>query len=132
MCGCRKGEVARDGLRRLYTIAVMRDARQRRFVRVLALIVLLGAILPSVTYVGHWTVRGLEAVNVEAHDDGHANHCHGSSACSDQAAYGLQWWARGEDSLILDGGPQRALDPERTPSPTDPVVAPLDPPPQYA
>ncbi len=100
--------------------------------RVLALVVLLGAILPNVTYIGHWTVRGLETATAEANADGHANHCHGSSACADQAAYGLQWWAEGEDALTLDGGLERAQAPEGDPSPIEPVIAPVDPPPQYA
>ncbi len=116
----------------MYTGNEMAAVRRRRFVRAVALLVLLGAILPNVTYIGHWTVRGLETATAHANADGHANHCHGSSACADQAAYGLQWWAEGEDAPILDGGPDRALAPEQTPSPSDPVIAPLDPPPQYA
>ncbi len=110
----------------------MSEARKRRFVRVLALVVLLGAILPNVTYIGHWTIRGLETANAEASADSHANHCHGSSACADQAAYGLQWWTESEDALILNGGQERAQTPDRDASPIEPVIAPLDPPPQYA
>jgi hypothetical protein len=110
----------------------MSEARKRRFVRVLALVVLLGAILPNVTYIGHWTIRGLETANAEASADSHANHCHGSSACADQAAYGLQWWTEAEDALNLNGGRERAQAPERDASPIEPIIAPLDPPPQYA
>ena len=112
----------------------MSEARQRRFLRVVALVVLLGAILPSVTYVGHWTIRGLETANAaaQANTDDHANHCHGSSACADQAGYGLQWWWDNQKDLFLDGGPLRALAPEQTPALTDPIIAPLDPPPRYA
>lgn len=127
-----KGEMAHHGGRGLYTGDKMREARQRRFVRVVALVVLLGAILPTVTYVGHWSIRGLEAAAADTSAGGHANHCHGSSSCADQAAYGLQWWWQGEDAVVLDGGPERALAPEKAPSPRDPVVARLDPPPQYA
>ena len=110
----------------------MSEARKRRFVRVLALVVLLVAILPNVTYVGHWTIRGLETATAEAGADSHANHCHGSSACSDQAAYSLQWWTEAEDALNLNGGRERARAPERDASPIEPIIAPLDPPPQYA
>ncbi len=99
--------------------------------RAVALIVLLGAILPNVTYIGHWTIRGLETANAEAHADGHADHCHGASSCADQAAYGLQWWTEGQDGLILDGGPERAHFGEGDPSPIEPVIAPVNPPPQY-
>jgi hypothetical protein len=110
----------------------MSEARKRRFVRVLALVVLLGAILPNVTYIGHWTIRGLETAHAEDSGDGHANHCHGSSTCADQAAYGLQWLTEAEDALILHGGRERAQIPERDASPIELVIAPLDPPPQYA
>ncbi len=100
--------------------------------RALALVVLLGAILPNVTYIGHWTIRGLETANAEANADSHANHCHGSSACSDQAVNGLQWRTEAEDALNLNGDVERAQSPERDASPIEPVIAPLDPPPQYA
>ncbi len=110
----------------------MSEARKKRLVRVVALVVLLGAILPNITYIGHWTIRGLETANAEASADGHANHCHGSSACADQATYGLQWWTEAEDALNLTGGPERAQAPERNASPIEPIVALPDPPPQYA
>lgn len=110
----------------------MTAGRKRRFVRAMALIVLLGAILPNVTYVGHWTIRGLEAASAEASSDGHTDHCHGASSCANQAGYGLQWWAEGEDGLALGGGPERAHVAGGDPSPVEPIVAPLDPPPRYA
>ncbi len=110
----------------------MSEARKRRLVRVLALVVLLGAILPNITYIGHWTIRGLETANTATSADGHANHCHSSSACADQAAYGLQWWTEGGDALNLNGGRERVQAPERDASPIEPIIAPLDPPPQYA
>jgi len=109
----------------------MDAARQRRFVRVVALVVLLGAILPQVTYLGHWSVRGLGGAAAVA-DDGHANHCHGSPACADQAAYGLQWWSDMEDALSLDGGLARAEPRERDASTSDAFIAPPERPPQYA
>ncbi len=110
----------------------MSEARKRRFVRALALVVLLGAILPNVTYIGHGTIRGLETATAEATADSHANHCHGSSACADQAVYGIQWWTEAEDALNLNGGRERSQAPERDASPIEPIIAPLDPPPQYA
>ena len=112
----------------------MTAARQRRFVRVVALVVLLGAILPSVTYVGHWTIRGLGHVSATtaASAQDHTNHCHGPSACAHQSAYGLQWWWDSEKTSNLGGDPERAQAPEGSPSPTEPVIAPVDPPPRYA
>lgn len=108
----------------------MTPARRRRFVRLLALVVLLGAVLPNVTYVGHWTFRGLE--HAAMNPDGHANHCHGTSACAGEAAYGLKWVTEGSDDLLLGGGHQTAADPEPPPSPSEAFIAPLDPPPQHA
>ena len=111
----------------------MNAARQRRFVRVVALVVLLGAILPNVTYVGHWSIRGLGgAAAADTSADGHANHCHGSSACADQAAYGLQWWSDAEATVSLDGGLMRAEPRERDASASDPFISPPERPPQYA
>jgi len=109
----------------------MDAARQRRFVRVVALVVLLGAILPQVTYLGHWSIQGLN-VTAAASADGHANHCHGSSACADQAAYGLQWWSDAEAAISLDGGLMRAEPRERDASASDPFISPPERPPQYA
>lgn len=112
-------------------LSSMRAGQKKRFVRVVAVIVLLGAILPNVTYVGHWTIRGLENATAHPEDDGHAHHCHGSS-CPQENGYSLQWWAHGQEGPVLGGGPQWALAPHGTPSPSDPVVIPLDPPPQYS
>ena len=109
----------------------MSEARKRRLVRVVALVVLLGAILPNVTYVGHWSIRGLGGA-AAASNDGHANHCHGSSACANQAVYGLQWWSDAEAIVSLDGGLTRAEPRERDPSPSDPFISPPERPPQYA
>lgn len=110
----------------------MSEARERRLLRVLALVVLLGAILPNVTFIGHWSIRGLGTPPAEANADGHANHCHGASACADQAAYGLQWWQEGGGGIALTGGQERAQPAQGDPSPREPVIAPLHPPPQYA
>ena len=109
----------------------MDAARQRRFVRVFALLVLLAAILPQVTYLGHWSIRGL-SVSATAGGDGHANHCHGSSACADQAAYGFQWLSDTQDAVSLDGGLARAEPRQRDASPADAFVSPPERPPKHA
>lgn len=111
----------------------MSPRRRKRLVRIGAVVVLLGAILPNVAFLGHWTILGLEATvvaNEESHD--HASHCHGNSSCADEVGYGLQWWSEGEDTLVLDSGAQREQAPLQTPSPAEPVTPPLDPPPRYA
>ena len=109
----------------------MDSARQRRFVRIVAFVVLLVAILPQVTYLGHWSIRGLGSA-AAASNDGHANHCHGSSACADQAAYGLQLWSDAEAAVSLDGGLTRAAPRERDASTSDAFISPPERPPQYA
>ena len=109
----------------------MDAARQRRFVRIIAFVVLLLAILPQVTYLGHWSIRGVGAA-AAAPEDGHANHCHGSPACADQAAYGLQWWSDMQDAVSLNGGLMRAEPRERDASTSDAFISPLERPPQYA
>jgi len=109
----------------------MNTARQRRFVPIVAFVVLLGAILPQVTYLGHWSIRGL-SVSAAAAGDGHANHCHGSPACADQAAYGLQWWSDMQDTVSLDSGLMRAEPRESDASTSDAFIAPPERPPQYA
>lgn len=110
----------------------MLAVRQRRFVRVMALLVLLAAILPNVTYFGHWNFRGLSSAAAEASADGHANHCHGTPSCADQAAVGPQSLIDAGSVPVLAGGPERALSRDGSPSPLDTVVPPPDHPPQYA
>ncbi len=116
----------------MYTSDEMHNGRQRRLVRVVALVVLLGAILPNVTFIGHWSIRGLGDTAAHASAGGHANHCHGDSSCADQVAYGFQWWTEAEGAVILDGGQERTQSPERDSSPIEPVIIPPDPPPQHA
>ena len=69
----------------------MSASRQKRLVQVMALVVLIGAILPNVTFVGHWNFGGLlgATAHTHAHAHAHADHCHGFSSCADQAADGL-------------------------------------------
>jgi hypothetical protein len=107
----------------------MSASSKRRFVRVLAVIVLLGAVLPNVAYVGHWNVAGLGAPAES--EDGHANHCHGSTSCAD-SVFGLQWWIEGDGGPTLDTGDERAADPEGAPRPLEAAPTTLDPPPQHA
>ena len=107
----------------------MSASSKRRFVRVLAVVVLLGAILPNVAYVGHWTIAGLGAP-AEA-SDGHADHCHGASSCAENV-FGLQWWIEGDGAPALDIGAERAADPEGVPQPLQAAPMSLDPPPRYA
>jgi hypothetical protein len=110
----------------------MHNGRQRRLVRVVALVVLLGAILPNVTFIGHWSIRGLGDTAAHASAGGHANHCHGSSSCADQVGYDLQWWKETEAAVTLDSDQERTQAPERDSSPIEPVIIPPDPPPQFA
>lgn len=110
----------------------MSASGRRRFVRVVALVVLLGAILPNVTFIGHWSIRGLGAATEDPLDDGHAYHCHGSSSCSDQAAYGIQWWKEGNGGLVLTSGAERAALGDTAPRPLEAAPTSLDPPPRYA
>jgi hypothetical protein len=110
----------------------MSASQKRRFVRVVALVVLLGAILPNVTFVGHWSVRGLEDAAASTSADGHAGHCHGSSSCSDQAAYGIQWWKGGDGVPFLAGDSERSLLSDDVPRPLEAALAVIDPPPRYA
>ena len=110
----------------------MSARRGKRLVSVGAAVVLLGAVLPNVLWLGHWNIPGLEVTSKAqaAHD--HASHCHGNSSCVNEASYGLQWWSAREEALVLDSGLQRAEALEQAPSPSEPAVWPLDPPPRDA
>ena len=74
--------------------------------------VLLGAILPNVLWLGHWSVTGLGATSEAAAAHDHASHCHGNPSCADQAAYGFQLLSEMGDALILEGGSEREQAPE--------------------
>lgn len=114
----------------VYTGGKMSAGQRRPFLRAMALVVLLGAILPQVTYVGHWHLPGLPRPAAADHD--HADHCHGDSACADGGGAGIVWWAQDSDAPTLGGDPQRAQTPPGDPAPAEPAIDLLDPPPRYA
>lgn len=101
-----------------------------------ALVVLIGAILPNVTFMGHWNFAGLAGstahAHTHAHAHAHADHCHGSSSCADQAAHALPWWSEATSASAGGSDSQRAAAPGQEPSPVEPEIGRLHPPPQYA
>jgi hypothetical protein len=80
------------------------ERRQRRRLRPWALIILVLAFVPNVSYMGHWSSTGAYAqTSHEAHRESaedHAAHCHTSAAkCSAQSLVGSLW--AGEDAGLL-------------------------------
>mgnify|MGYP005848907595 FL=1 len=86
--------------------------RTREFlIRVGALVVLLGVLLPNVTYVGHWS-KGEhdEAIHDEAQAIVHAQHCHlGPSKCSGQQDFTGTWWIGREPPSVFAAFREEAL-----------------------
>jgi hypothetical protein len=84
---------------------------RRNLLRLGALFVLLAAVLPNVTYVGHWNAPEASAAHthsgeshgdqVPASSDDHAEHCHtGPAKCSGPHAITGSIWV-GEDAGLL-------------------------------
>lgn len=105
-----------------------------------SLVILLFAVLPSVTFVGHGPIEVAHthaadhpqgAVPVQEDDSGdHASHCHeGMSKCGGQQSLVGSWWV-GEDNgdLILDDPLRPVADTTETVSLLDPLTKILQPP----
>jgi hypothetical protein len=80
----------------------LRRQLQERVVRIGALAVLVAAVLPNVTYVGHWSAISETSGHVHKHDqpapESHSEHCHGDSAQCDAPALVSVTWITGESS----------------------------------
>lgn len=102
--------------------------------RVVALAVLIGAILPNVAFVGHWNFGGIidSTAHAHGHAQAHADQCHGSSSCADQAAHSLPWWSETSGDSVAGSDSAPAAAPGEEPSPVEPELGRLHPPPQYA
>lgn len=118
-------------------------------VRFAALVILFGAILPQILYVGHWAVPGVTGVGaqvalVHTHEElgadhheasgaEHDMHCHaGPAKCGGPQAMVASVWI-GEDAglLALDDAP-RALYSETVTLTVEPLVSRILQPPQSA
>jgi hypothetical protein len=117
--------------RPLYTQSGMTGGRRAKLIRIFCVLVLVGAILPNVTYVGHWSFFGLVRAEPPT-ADGHASHCHGDSYCTGGAASGLVWTTADNPTPSLDGAPERVEHLRHDIAPDDPALIPLSPPPRYA
>lgn len=101
----------------------MRRRTREFLIRAGALAVLLGVVLPNVTYVGHWgRAEHDEAIHDEAQAAAHAEHCHlGPSKCSGQQDFTGTWWIGREPPTIPAA-------PREEPLPASVVLAAPEPP----
>lgn len=105
-----------------------------------ALVVLLGAILPNVAYIGHANVGGVTESTNHSHEHAHPAagsgdhevHCHGASSCADQVAHAAPWWAEVDGDRAVATGTEHAQGTTVEQSPLEPNTGPLHPPPQFA
>lgn len=110
--------------------------RQHSFVRIMSVVVLLGAILPNVLYLGHWPIRGVHGTHTHVHSDqqsqSHASHCHyGPASCFDQPLVSTDWWLSDDQwSTLFDNEPQRVESYTDDITLESPVFR-LKPPPRY-
>lgn len=106
---------------------------QRRFVRRMRLVVLIGAILPNVTFFGHWHVPGLGGLaDVRASAESHKTHCHGDPDCSEQPSLAGAWWASEDATPVSLDSERRAIDPRHEAKPDDGHAYFQTPPPRLA
>lgn len=114
----------------------MKARTRHRLIRAGALFVLLGAVLPSVTYVGHWLEGGADHVNVtqnEAEAEQHAEHCHlGPSKCAGAQSLVGTWWVGDQPFTIAHESRGQMMTPAGVLVLTEPPVSRLPHPPQSA
>lgn len=89
---------------------------RKRFLRVTSWLILVFALLPSITYFGHWPAM---AAGPHGHDDSsvsaHQAHCHGkvSSCAGSEAMVGTVW--AGDDTGVLSlTSPDRYIEIKQT------------------
>src|SRR5712692_642338 len=100
------------------------------------MVILLGAVLPNVTYMDHWPIWGGgedHEVHGEAEADAHAAHCHtGPSKCSNEQALVGSWWVGDEPMRISPNPPSHEIESKRESTVAEPLPAIITPPPQNA
>lgn len=104
---------------------------RQRIVRIGAVFIMVGAILPNVAFLGHWPADEPHShVAGEAQAQSHADHCHeGTSACGPHALVG-SWWVGDGEAISLDGEPKLAAGTEEV-AETEPFASRTLKPPQY-
>lgn len=81
------------------------ERRTRRLLRLATMVVLIGAILPNVFFIGHLPIPGVAAENeyplTSQEVRAHASHCHYDPAgCSDHSHPSTSsWWLAGDTRL---------------------------------
>jgi hypothetical protein len=80
---------------------------QQRIVRLGAAFIMVGAMLPNVTFLGHWPADQTHShVTGQADAQSHADHCHdGPSSCGPHALVGT-WWVGDGETISLDSAPR--------------------------
>lgn len=107
--------------------------RRTGLARVIAGILMIGAVLPGITYLDHMhteTAHTHSSAPSRSEGEEHVLHCHtgGSSCAGAQALVGAIWV--GEDPGLIAPGQQTSASRENTPliTPEAPVIGILDPP----
>ena len=97
--------------------------------RVMAMVVLLGTILPNVTYVGHWASRALspDAMEAAVADHDHSGHNHNVVSVGSGP-----WWINEQTLVSLDSGQQPAEILSDNDFWTEPTLPHQSPPPRFS
>ena len=112
-----------------------RPGRQKRLIRAGARIVLFGAFLPNLLFLGHWPIDpgGDHHFHTHAEAEAHAAHCHTSaSQCAGESAMAGTFRAGDDAPPISADGPLRQIE-RRERDPLQEPDLPIDtPPPRFA
>jgi hypothetical protein len=95
-------------------------SRRERFLRVTSWLVLVFALLPAITYFGHWPAMAGGGHHDDSSASAHQVHCHGSvSSCAGSEAMVGTVWA-GEDTGVLSlTSPDRYIETRHTAAPVE-------------
>lgn len=113
-------------------------ARRERIIRVGSWLILVLALMPAITYMGHWPIAGLHVHAEESADPAaalaeHADHCHvGVSHCAGGEAMVGSSWVGDEPDLLSLGAPNVKIEGEMRIAPREGASVRILQPPQAA
>ena len=112
-------------------------SRQKRWVRMGTIFVLLLVLLPNVAYVGHWSPSGqiadAHSLHAEHRETEHAAHCHeGPSQCNDTSVIVRNWRVGDDPTPISTAKPRLTLQSDENANAVEPHSSRILRPPQFA
>jgi hypothetical protein len=112
--------------------ALYTPARQKSLVRTGAWIVIFAALLPSISFIGHWPFGpGAGHIDSPAEAEAHVAHCHtAASQCTGDGAMVGAWWIGEAEPLAITGNNPHRVEAADFLEALEPLAGRLTPPPR--